>query len=41
IFFTMTRTFAETGSLAPFAAAWLPNTTFGVLSFLMYKYVPR
>lgn len=41
LFFTMTRTFAETGSLAPFAAAWLPNTLFGVLSLFMYKYVPR
>ena len=41
LFFTMTRTFAETGSLAPFAAAWLPNTLFGALSLFMYKYVPR
>ncbi len=41
LFFTMTRTFAETGSLAPFAAAWLPNALFSVLSLFMYKYVPR
>ena len=41
LFFTMTRTFAETGSLAPFAAAWLPNALFGALSLFMYKYVPR
>jgi lipopolysaccharide export system permease protein len=41
LFFTMTRTFAETGSLAPVAAAWLPNTLFGALSLFMYKYVPR
>jgi lipopolysaccharide export system permease protein len=41
LFFTMTRTFAETGSLAPFAAAWLPNGLFGMLSLFMYKYVPR
>ncbi|MBI1767697.1 MAG: LptF/LptG family permease [Bacteroidetes bacterium] len=41
LFFTMTRTFAETGSLAPFAAAWLPNALFGMLSLFMYKYVPR
>lgn len=41
IFFTMTRTFAETGSLSPLLAAWLPNTVFGVISLIMYKYVPR
>jgi len=41
LFFTMTRTFAETGSLAPFLAAWLPNFIFGSLSLIMYKYVPR
>jgi len=41
LFFTMTRTFAQTGSLSPFVAAWLPNTVFGVLSLVMYKYVPR
>ena len=41
LFFTMTRTFAETGSLAPFAAAWLPNILFSFLSLFMYKYVPR
>ncbi|MBS1487167.1 MAG: LptF/LptG family permease [Bacteroidetes bacterium] len=41
LFFTMTRTFAETGSLSPFLAAWLPNIVFGVISLTMYKYVPR
>ncbi len=41
LFFTMTRTFAQTGSLSPVVAAWLPNTVFGVLSLFMYKYVPR
>jgi lipopolysaccharide export system permease protein len=41
LFFTMTRTFAETGSLSPIVAAWLPNTIFGVISLIMYKYVPR
>ncbi|GHN00869.1 membrane protein [Cytophagales bacterium WSM2-2] len=41
LFFTMTRTFAETGSLAPVLAAWLPNLIFGALSMFMYKYVPR
>lgn len=41
LFFTMTRTFAETGSLLPFLAAWLPNTVFALISLVMYKYVPR
>lgn len=41
IFFTLSRTFAETGSLSPFIAAWMPNTIFGILSLAMYKYVPR
>jgi len=41
LFFTMTRTYAETGSLSPFLAAWLPNTVFGIISIAMYKYVPR
>lgn len=41
LFFTMTRTFAETGSLPPVLAAWLPNTLFGAISLFMYKYVPR
>lgn len=41
LFFTMTRTFAETGSLSPMLAAWLPNLVFGTLAIAMYKYVPR
>lgn len=41
LFFTMTRTFAETGSMAPILAAWLPNLSFAIISAFMYKYVPR
>ncbi len=41
LFFTMTRTYAETGALPPFLAAWLPSTVFGIISIGMYKYVPR
>ena len=41
LFFLMTRTFAETGSLPPALAAWLPNIIFSVISAGMYKYVPR
>lgn len=41
LFFMLTRTFAETGSLSPAAAAWLPNSVFALLSLAMYRYVPR
>jgi lipopolysaccharide export system permease protein len=41
LFFTMTRTFAETGSLPPLLAAWLPNGVFALISMGLYKYVPR
>ena len=41
LFFMLTRTFAEAGSLSPFAAAWLPNSVFAALSLAMYRYVPR
>jgi len=41
LFFMLTRTFAEAGSLSPVAAAWLPNTCFALLSLAMYRYVPR
>jgi len=41
LFFMMTRTFAEAGSMAPMLAAWLPNIVFTVISLMMYKFVPR
>lgn len=41
LFFTMTRTFAEAGSLSPLIAAWLPNSVFALIAAAMYKYVPR
>lgn len=41
LFFTMTRTFAEAGSLSPLLAAWLPNSVFATISLGMYKFVPR
>jgi len=41
IFFLLTRTFAETGALPPFLAAWLPNITFAIIAVFMYRYVPR
>ncbi|HEY5824613.1 MAG TPA: LptF/LptG family permease [Cyclobacteriaceae bacterium] len=41
LFFMMTRTFAEAGSLSPWMAAWLPNASFAVIALGMYKFVPR
>lgn len=41
LFFMLSRTFAEAGSLSPFLAAWIPNLIFAGISFFMYKYVPR
>jgi lipopolysaccharide export system permease protein len=41
LFFMMSRTFAEAGSLSPLLAAWIPNITFTVISLAMYKYVNK
>jgi lipopolysaccharide export system permease protein len=41
LFFTISSTFAQTGSIAPVVAAWLPNIIFGFIALMMYKYVPR
>jgi lipopolysaccharide export system permease protein len=41
LFFMMSRTFAETGSLSPILAAWIPNIVFTIISAFMFKYVPR
>ncbi len=41
LFFTLFRTFAESGSLPPAISVWIPNLIFGVISVAMYKYVPR
>lgn len=41
LFFTLFRTFAETGSLPPSISVWVPNIIFGFISLVMYKYVPR
>ncbi|MEO7990340.1 MAG: LptF/LptG family permease [Chryseolinea sp.] len=41
IFFTLFRTFAENGALPPQISVWIPNITFGIITVLMYKYVPR
>ena len=41
LFFMMSRTFAEAGSLSPLLAAWIPNLTFTAISLAMYKYLNR
>lgn len=41
LFFTLFRTFAETGALPPQISVWIPNIIFGVISIIMYRFVPR
>lgn len=41
LFFTLFRTFAENGSMPPQISVWIPNIIFGIISLVMYKYVPR
>ncbi len=41
LFFMMSRTFAEAGSLPPMLAAWLPNIVFSCIAIAMFRYVPR
>ncbi|MDX1630060.1 MAG: LptF/LptG family permease, partial [Fulvivirga sp.] len=41
MFFILSKTIAEAGSLPPALSVWLPNLLFGGISLLMYKYVPR
>lgn len=41
LFFMMFRTFAEAGTLPPQISVWIPTIIFGIISAIMYKYVPR
>ena len=41
LFMTVAGTFAISGSLPPFMAAWLPNFVFTVISVSLYKKSPR
>lgn len=41
LFFMLFRTFAENGALPPIISVWIPNIIFTVISFFMYKFVPR
>jgi lipopolysaccharide export system permease protein len=40
-FFIMSKSIAEAGTMHPIISVWIPNTLFGGISLLMYKYVPR
>jgi lipopolysaccharide export system permease protein len=41
LFFMLFRSFAEAGSMPPQISVWVPNIFFGIISTIMYKYVPR
>jgi lipopolysaccharide export system permease protein len=41
LFFMLFRSFAEAGSMPPQISVWIPNLVFGIISLVMYKYVPR
>jgi len=41
IFFIMSKSMAEGGSLPPLFAIWLPNITFSGIGLLLYRTVPR
>ena len=41
IFFIMSKSMAEGGSIPPRLAVWLPNITFSFVGLLLYKTVPR
>lgn len=41
IFFIMSRSIAQTGSIDPLLATWLPNIVFALIGVFLYKTVPR
>ncbi len=41
IYFIMSKSMAEGGSLPPLLAIWLPNITFSCIGLLLYRTVPR
>jgi len=41
LFFIMSKTVAETGSLHPILSVWIPNIVFTGVSLIMYRYLPR
>jgi len=41
IFFIMSRSIAQAGSIEPLLACWLPNIVFSCIGLVLYKTVPR
>lgn len=41
IFYIISRSIAEAGSMPPMLACWLPNIVFGFIGVVLYKTVPR
>lgn len=41
LFITVTATFAVSGTLSPFMAAWLPNIIYAAIAFFLYTRAPR
>ena len=41
LFFIMSKTIAEAGSLHPALSVWIPNITFAFISLIMYRALPR
>ena len=41
ILFIASKSMAETGSLNPILAVWMPNIIFSAVALLMYKIVPK
>ena len=37
----VSRNFANVGDISPLVAAWIPNTLFTIIGFLMYRNVPK
>jgi lipopolysaccharide export system permease protein len=41
LFFIMSKSVAQVGSLNPILAVWLPNIVFSIIGTVMYFTVPR
>lgn len=41
LFFIMSKTIAEAGSMHPALSVWIPNVTFAFISLVMYRALPR
>ncbi len=41
LFITVSSTFAVSGSMSPFVAAWTPNVIFALIALILYKRAPR